>query len=135
MRFFCAGGAPRAAGPGAFLAESGETLPFCGHCRRFPWEDQDTCRPGCLARFVLAEVYLERLERSRSLWESRKLGVLARRDAAGKDVVIDDGSAIMGMDISDNGRIILYEKATEYRIWNEDFLLPGDTGPCPLPGT
>ena len=80
-------------------------------------------------------MYLERLERSRSLWESRKLGVLARLDAAGKDVVIDDGSAIMGMDISDNGRIILYEKATEYRIWNEDFLLPGDTVPCPLPGT
>lgn len=89
--------------------------------------------PSFDARFVLAEVYLERLERSRSPWESRKLGVLARLDAAGKDVVIDDSSAIMGLDISDNGRIVLYEKATEYRIWNEDFLLPGDTVPRSLP--
>ena len=89
--------------------------------------------PSFDARFVLAEVYLERLERSRSLWESRKLGVLARLDAAGKDVVIDDDSALMGMDISDNGRVILYKKATEYCIWNEDFLLPGDTVPRSLP--
>lgn len=93
--------------------------------------------PSFDARFVLAEAWLERLDRLRIIGESRKLSVLTRLDEAGNGVVIDDGDNLMGLDISDNGRIVLYQRGTELRIWNEDMILPGDAFPvpCPLPST
>ena len=47
--------------------------------------------------------------------DSRTLTVLVRLDAGGKDIPIDDGPALMGLDISDDGKTILYEMDAE--IW------------------
>lgn len=91
--------------------------------------------PSFDARFVLAEAWLERLDRLRIIGESRKLSVLTRLDEAGNGVVIDDGDNLMGLDISDNGRIVLYQRGTELRIWNEDMILPGDAFPRSMPLT
>ena len=85
--------------------------------------------PSFDARFVLAEAWLERFDAVRMTRRRGNLNVLARLDEAGNGVVIDDRSGLMGLDISDNGRIVLYQRDVEIRIWNEDFILPGDT--CP----
>ena len=92
--------------------------------------------PSFDARFILAEVYLKSLDDPvlrQIMHETKSLTVLARLDANGKDTVIDDGNRLMGLDISDNGRIALYQRDLEIWIWNEDLILPGDTAPRSMP--
>ena len=92
-----------------------------------------SCIPSFDARFILAYVWLKRLDRGRGVLDSRSLWLLTRLDAAGNDVVIDDDAAIMALDISDDGRIVLYQRENEIRIWDEDVILSGDTLPRSMP--
>ena len=87
-------------------------------------------------RFILGELYLKQVPQKSArtfLPDSRTLTILVRLDAGGKDIPIDDGPALMGLDISDDGKTILYEMDTEIWIWNEDLVLPHDNIPRPLP--
>ena len=92
--------------------------------------------PSFDGRFILGELYLKQVPKKSArafLPDSRTLSVLVRLDAGGKDIPIDDGPALMGLDISDDGKTILYEMDTEIWIWNEDLVLPHDNIPRPLP--
>lgn len=92
--------------------------------------------PSFDGRFILGELYLKQVPQKSArtfLPDSRTLTVLVRLDAGGKDIPIDDGPALMGLDISDDGKTILYEMDTEIWIWNEDLVLPHDNIPRPLP--
>jgi len=68
-----------------------------------------------------------------SLLDATSLTVLVRLDAKGNDIPIDDGPALMGLDISDDGKIILYEMDAEIWVWNEGLVLPHDSVPRPMP--
>lgn len=90
--------------------------------------------PSFDGRFILGELYLKQVPKKSArafLPDSRTLSVLVRLDAGGKDIPIDDGPALMGLDISDDGKTILYEMDTEIWIWNEDLVLPHDNIPRP----
>lgn len=92
--------------------------------------------PSFDGRFILGELYLKQVPKKSArtfLPDSRTLIILVRLDAGGKDIPIDDGPALMGLDISDDGKTILYERDTEIWIWNEDLVLPHDNIPRPLP--
>ena len=92
--------------------------------------------PSFDGRFILGELYLKQVPQKSArtfLPDSRTLTILVRLDAEGKDIPIDDGPALMGLDISDDGKTILYEMDTEIWIWNEDLVLPHDNIPRPLP--
>lgn len=92
--------------------------------------------PSFDGRFTLCALYLKKVPRNHArpfLLDSKTLTVLARLDAKGKDIPIDDGPALMGLDISDDGKTILYEREAEIWIWKEDFVLPPDTLPRPMP--
>lgn len=92
--------------------------------------------PSFDGRFILGELYLKQVPQKSArtfLPDSRTLTILVRLDAGGKDIPIDDGPALMGLDISDDGKTILYEMDTEIWIWNEDLVLPQDNIPRPLP--
>lgn len=92
--------------------------------------------PSFDGRFILGELYLKQVPQKSArtfLPDSRTLTILVRLDAGGKDIPIDDGPALMGLDISDDGKTILYEMDTEIWIWNEDLVLPHDNIPRPLP--
>ncbi len=88
-----------------------------------------SCFPSFDARFILTYVWLKRTDGGGGILDSRSLWLLARLDTAGHDVVIDDGAGIMALDISDDGRIVLYQRENEIRIWDEDVVLSGDTLP------
>lgn len=93
--------------------------------------------PSFDGRFTLCALYLKKVPkksaRHPSLLDAKSLTVLVRLDAGGKDIPIDDGPALMGLDISDDGKTILYQMDTEIWIWNEDLVLPHDNIPRPLP--
>lgn len=92
--------------------------------------------PSFDGRFILCALYLKQVPKNHDrlfLLDSKTLTVLARLDAKGNDIPIDDGPALMGMDISDDGKTILYEREAEIWIWNEDFVLPHDTLPRSMP--
>lgn len=92
--------------------------------------------PSFDGRFILCALYLKQVPKKSArafLLDSKTLTVLARLDAKGNDIPIDDGPALMGMDISDDGKTILYEREAEIWIWNEDFVLPHDSLPRPMP--
>ena len=64
-----------------------------------------------------------------------QLDVIVRLDDKGNGIPIDDSygnGGPWGMDISDDGRTVLYSKNNEVWIWNEDFRLPGRTVPDPV---
>ena len=92
--------------------------------------------PSFDARFTLCVLYLKQVPRKPArplLLDSKTLTVLARLDTKGNDIPIDDGPALMGLDISDDGKTILYERDAEIWIWNEDLILPHDSLPRPMP--
>ena len=92
--------------------------------------------PSFDARFTLCALYLKQVPKKPArpfLLDSKTLTVLVRLDAKGNDIPIDDGPALMGLDISDDGKTILYEMDAEIWIWNEDLLLPHDSIPRPMP--
>lgn len=63
------------------------------------------------------------------------LNVIVRLDDKGNGIPIDDsygGGGPWGIDISDDGKTVLYMKSNEVWIWNEDFRLPGRTVPDPV---
>lgn len=118
---------------GSELAEAAPGSPMFGN-----WilDDFFCYIPSFNARFILAEAYLKSLDApalQRIMHETGSLTVLVRLDENGKGTVIDDGNRLMGLDISDNGRIVLYERDLEIWIWNEDTILPGDTVPRSMP--
>ena len=84
--------------------------------------------PSFDARFTLCALYLKKVPkkpaRRPSLLDATSLTVLVRLDAKGNDIPIDDGPALMGLDISDDGKTILYEMDAEIWIWNEGLVLP-----------
>ena len=92
-----------------------------------------SCIPSFDARFVLAYVRLKCVDRGSGILDPRSLWLLARLNTDGNDVVIDDAAGIMALDISDDGRIVLYQRANEIRIWDEKVVLPGDTLPRSMP--
>lgn len=83
--------------------------------------------PSFDARHVLCYVTLDQyLPQSGTALSQRRLRLLARLDDRGGAVPIDDekqGSLFLG-DISDNGRIILYQQDREMRVWDEDIQPP-----------
>lgn len=93
--------------------------------------------PSFDARFTLCALYLKKVSkkpaRRLSFLDAKSLTVLVRLDAKGNDIPIDDGPALMGLDISDDGKTILYERDAEIWIWNEDLVLPHDSVPRPMP--
>ena len=93
--------------------------------------------PSFDARFTLCALYLKKVPkkpaRRPSLLDATSLTVLVRLDAKGNDIPIDDGPALMGLDISDDGKTILYEMDAEIWIWNEGLVLPHDSVPRPMP--
>ena len=93
--------------------------------------------PSFDARFTLCALYLKKVPkkpvRRPSLLDATSLTVLVRLDAKGNDIPIDDGPALMGLDISDDGKTILYEMDAEIWVWNEGLVLPHDSVPRPMP--
>lgn len=93
--------------------------------------------PSFDARFTLCALYLKKVPkkpaRRLSFLDAKSLTVLVRLDAKENDIPIDDGPALMGLDISDDGKTILYERDAEIWIWNEDLVLPHDSVPRPMP--
>lgn len=92
--------------------------------------------PSFDGRFILCVLYLKQVPRKPArtfLPDSKTLTVLVRLDTEGKDIPIDDGHALMGLDISDDGKTILYEMDAEIWIWSEDLVLPHDGMPRPMP--
>ena len=92
-----------------------------------------SCIPSFDARFILAYVRLKCVDRGSGILDPRSLWLLARLNTDGNDVVIDDAAGIMALDISDDGRIVLYQRENEIRIWDEKVVLPGDTLPRSMP--
>ena len=81
------------------------------------------CVPSFDARYNLCYI---RLELHRPGGPEYAIRVLARLDDKGGALPIDDdeaGSLFLG-DISDNGRIVLYRRNLEMRVWNEDIQPP-----------
>lgn len=92
--------------------------------------------PSFDGRFTLCVLHLKQVPKKSArafLLDSKTLTVLVRLDAKGSDTPIDDGPALMGLDISDDGKTILYEMDAEIWIWNEDFVPPHDSVPRPMP--
>ena len=84
-----------------------------------------SCTPSFDARHNLCYIRLELYPPRR---EEYNIRVLARLDDKGGALPIDDDKSSGGYlflgDISDNGRIVLYQRGREMRIWNEDIQPP-----------
>lgn len=119
--------------PDSFLGEEAPDSPM-----HRDWLVKETffCVPNFDARFFACYVTLKSRENN-SEWihhaRSRfHLEVIVRLDDKGNGIPIDDNHGSggpWGIDISDDGKTVLYSKSNEVWIWNEDFRLPGRSYP------
>ncbi len=122
--------------PESFLGEEAPDSPM-----HRDWLVKETffCVPNFDASFFACYVTLKSKEPYKE-WVHHplsrfQLDVIVRLDDKGNGIPIDDSygsGGPWGMDISDDGKTVLYSKHNEIWVWNEDFRLPGRTVPDPV---